>query len=57
MSELSMSWVDPWVGSGWVSQLMGWVGSGHTNGPVDNSASCLSTIGEETQLKRGVSTQ
>jgi len=25
-----MGWVDPWVGLGWVSQLMGWVGSGHT---------------------------
>jgi len=25
-----MSWVDPWVGLGWFSQLMGWVGSGHT---------------------------
>ena len=26
-----MCWVDPWVGLGWVSQLMGWVGSGgHT---------------------------
>ena len=29
-SELSMGWVDQWVGLGWVSQLMGWVGSGHT---------------------------
>jgi len=29
-SELSMGWVDQWVGLGWVSQLMGWVGSCHT---------------------------
>jgi len=31
-----------WVGLGWVSQLMGWVGSGHTqNGRVDNSGVAL----------------
>ena len=29
VSELSVGWVDPWVGSGWVwiLQLLGWVGS------------------------------
>jgi len=26
-----LGWVQMWwVGSGWISQLMGWVGSGHT---------------------------
>jgi len=29
-TELFMGWIDPWVGLCWVSQLMGWVGSGHT---------------------------
>jgi len=24
-AELSMGWVDPWVGLGWVSYLVGWV--------------------------------
>jgi len=33
-----MGWVDPHVGLGWVGQLMNWVGSGHKNGPMDNSA-------------------
>jgi len=27
-AELSMGLVDPQVGLGWVTQLMGWVGSG-----------------------------
>jgi len=31
-----------WVGSGWVSQLMGWVGSSHTKWTMDNSG--LATI-------------
>ena len=26
-----------WVGLGWVSQMMGRVGSGHRNGPTNNS--------------------
>jgi len=26
-----------WVGLGWVSQLMGWVRSGHTKWTMDNS--------------------
>jgi len=36
-AELSMGWVDPWVGLGWVKQ----------NGPMDNSglARCTDAIG------------
>ena len=38
------------IGLGWVTQLMSWVGSGHRNGPTDNSV--LHTINRNSTLLR-----
>jgi len=35
-----------WVGFGWVSQLMGWVGSSHTSGPMDISNTSIGFLAE-----------
>ena len=42
VTDSELGWVDPrvgfgWVGSGWVSQLMGWVGLVYTKWTMDNS--------------------
>jgi len=49
-----MGWVDPWVGLGWVSQLMGWVGNpGHKNGRMDISALCCDDISTRRTVPEG----